>query len=170
MNIVKLKKWEFSILALSIISTFIFHMLYEWLGQNVLIGLISPVNESVWEHGKLILFPFLIFSLVEMLVLKPKNKCNFFAVKFMAAMLGVLAMTTFFYLYSGILGSHNLIMDIISGFIGVFISFYFSYNYLTNNKTIRNCRLINILGVIVILVFFVFTFYPPNISWFISSV
>ena len=137
MNFLKLTKWEFGILAISIVSTFIFHMLYEWLGQNALIGLIAPINESVWEHGKLIFFPFLIFSFIEMLSLKPENKCNFFAIKFCAALLGVFVMINFFYLYSGILGKNILILDVLSGFLGVISAFLFSYNYLKNDKKIK---------------------------------
>jgi hypothetical protein len=160
----KIVRWELIILALSIVSTFLFHQLYDWLG-----GLIAPINESVWDHGKLIFFPFLLFSVVEMLFLKPENKCNFWAIKFLAAMLGTLTMTTAFYLYSGILGTNYLIADILTGFIGVFVSFYISYTFLKNNKQLKHCGLIIMLGLILTLLFFVFTFTAPNISWFIPS-
>ena len=33
------------------------HFIYEWTGENTLAGLIFPVNESIWEHLKLIFFP-----------------------------------------------------------------------------------------------------------------
>ena len=33
------------------------HFFYDWSNENVLIGLISPVNESTWEHMKLLFFP-----------------------------------------------------------------------------------------------------------------
>ena len=169
MNILKLTKWELTILALSIISTFVFHMLYDWLGQNAFIGLIAPINESVWEHGKLIFFPFLIYSFIEILFLKPDNKCNFFAVKFLSALLGVFVMTTLFYLYSGILGKNILILDILCGFLGVISAFYFSYKSLKNNKKIKYCKLVNALGILIIMLYFIFTFYPPHISLFISE-
>jgi Family of unknown function (DUF6512) len=32
------------------------HFVYGWSGQNALVGLVSPVNESVWEHTKLLVF------------------------------------------------------------------------------------------------------------------
>jgi len=169
MNVLKLTKCELAILALTIVSTFVFNMLYDWLGQNAFIGLIAPINESVWEHGKLIFFPFLIYSFIETLFLKPNNKCNFFAIKFLSALLGVFVMTTFFYLYSGILGKNFLILDVLTGFLGVFSAFYFSYKSLKNNKKIKHCKLVNALGILVILLYFLFTFYPPHISLFISE-
>ncbi len=39
------------------------HFLYDWSGNNLIIGLFSPVSESIWEHMKLIFFPMLIYSL-----------------------------------------------------------------------------------------------------------
>ena len=43
----------------------LFHFLFELLGQNAFVGLFTPVNESVWEHLKLIYFPFIISMTVE---------------------------------------------------------------------------------------------------------
>ena len=39
------------------------HFLYDW-SPNVIFALISPVQESVWEHTKLIYWPLLIFGLI----------------------------------------------------------------------------------------------------------
>lgn len=38
------------------------HFVYEWSGNNALAGLFTPVNESVWEHMKLVFFPMLLYS------------------------------------------------------------------------------------------------------------
>ena len=29
------------------------HFLYDWSGQNKIVGIISSINESTWEHLKL---------------------------------------------------------------------------------------------------------------------
>lgn len=39
------------------------HFLYDWSGKHAVVGLFSPVNESVWEHMKLLFFPMLLYSL-----------------------------------------------------------------------------------------------------------
>lgn len=39
----------------------IWHNLYLTSGENELIGYFAPVNESLWEHQKLIIFPVIIF-------------------------------------------------------------------------------------------------------------
>ena len=35
------------------------HFLYDWLPFQ-LVGMVAPVNESVWEHLKLLFWPFLL--------------------------------------------------------------------------------------------------------------
>ena len=46
------------------VGTF-FHFLFDILNQNVFVGLFTPVNESVWEHLKLIYFPYVVSMIVE---------------------------------------------------------------------------------------------------------
>ncbi len=43
----------------------IFHFIYGWSGENAVAGLFFPVNESTWEHLKLIFFPILLVSIGE---------------------------------------------------------------------------------------------------------
>ena len=43
------------ILSVSLLGTLL-HFTYRWSGRN---PLIAPVNESVWEHMKLLFFPML---------------------------------------------------------------------------------------------------------------
>ena len=61
----KLFKFEiigiFVIIALGIL----WHFLYELTNKNIIVGLIAPINESVWEHWKLGIYPILIYSAVE---------------------------------------------------------------------------------------------------------
>lgn len=60
-------KWErirpivYYILAAA--AGFLLHFLYDW-SPNVLFAMISPVQESVWEHLKLIYWPLLVFGLL----------------------------------------------------------------------------------------------------------
>ena len=47
------------------------HFLFDWSGRLIPAALIAPVNESVWEHLKLLFFPFLLFSALEALIRRP---------------------------------------------------------------------------------------------------
>ena len=46
------------------------HFLFDLSGQNVVVGALTPVNESVWEHGKLLLFPICLWWLLGMALLR----------------------------------------------------------------------------------------------------
>ena len=36
------------------------HFFFDWTGKNVIVALFSAVNESIWEHLKLLFYPTVI--------------------------------------------------------------------------------------------------------------
>ena len=42
------------------------HFLYEWSGGNLFAAVVSGVNESTWEHMKLLFVPTALFTVVQM--------------------------------------------------------------------------------------------------------
>ena len=48
----------------SVIGT-LAHFVFEWSGNNTVVGLFCPINESPWEHLKLIFFPYLIWTIAQ---------------------------------------------------------------------------------------------------------
>ena len=61
----RIKQFHIVGLLFTLLTGFLLHFVYEWSGDNPLVGLFSPVNESVWEHLKLLFFPILAYSIVE---------------------------------------------------------------------------------------------------------
>ena len=53
-------------------TAFILHELYKWTGENPIIGLFSPVNESVWEHLKLAFYPVIFFMIYPLTMYQQK--------------------------------------------------------------------------------------------------
>ena len=87
------------------------HFFYQWSHENMLVGLFSPVNESVWEHLKLLFFPALTYMFIEqkamgkaMPGLLGKNLLGLFA--------GLLVMPLLFYGYTAFSGKSILWVDI----------------------------------------------------------
>ncbi len=141
------------------------HFFYDWSGENPLIGLISPVNESTWEHMKLVFFPVLIWSCC----ISPLLSCGFSALRpalLSGGILGTLAVPVLFYTYSGILGRNVTWIDIMIFFICIFIAF-FSVRRLRNSVKIYQKRTaVYLTTVLFIILFFLFTFLPPDIGLF----
>ena len=48
----------------SILGTFL-HFLFDLTGENLVAGMFSAVNESIWEHMKLIFYPMVLFAIIE---------------------------------------------------------------------------------------------------------
>ncbi|WP_313075580.1 DUF6512 family protein [Lacrimispora sp.] len=150
------------ILFVWIIGT-LFHFVYEWSGENLIVGLISPVNESVWEHMKLIFFPMLLFGLLTKN--KDTNPCQTSAY-YAGMLIGTLLIPVMFYLYTPILGGSNLVIDILIFYLSVFIAFALSY-FLSKNCLLRKYNGLLFFAVTLLMVsFFIFTFVPPSLPIF----
>ena len=142
------------------------HFLFDFFNSSAFVGLFCPVNESVWEHLKLLYFPYLLWCAVEYLALKkPKN---FFFSKLIGALCGMAFIVIFFYTYAGITGNESTFANILSFFAGAAISFIVSYELMRNKKdsTRPNENFSISMLIFISSLFFIFTFSPPLIPLF----
>ncbi|MCD7872462.1 MAG: DUF6512 family protein [Clostridiales bacterium] len=107
------------------------HFFFDWSGENRFIGLFCPVNESVWEHLKLIYTPYLIWSIFELF--KLKQKAGFFFAKSVGIFCGMFVIISVFYIYTGATGNENMVIDIISFLAGSAAAFIISFTCIKNN-------------------------------------
>lgn len=163
-----LKTKKLSILNYEIISTiFVFivgvllHFVYEWSHESVLVGIFSPVNESVWEHLKLIFFPMFVISLVGKFYFK-REYPNYLSNKIKGIMLAMMFIVVFYYSYTGIIGKDIAILDIGSFFIAVLIGQAYAYK----KRNIKCFKWIYLVLPFLIGLFIIFTFWPPHIGLF----
>ena len=56
------------------------HFVYEWSGGSIPAACVSAVNESAWEHMKLLFVPLFLFSVVQVCLLG-RNYPNLLAVR-----------------------------------------------------------------------------------------
>ena len=105
----------------SVLGTLL-HFAYNSSDNNLIVGLFTPINESIWEHTKLIFFPMLLYGLFFY-----KKQKDIYAATVFAALVGVLLIIITFYTYSGIIGYHNAFVDISIFYIVVLIAFYVTF-------------------------------------------
>ena len=140
--------------------SFLSHFMYE-LFPNVLFSLIFPVNESIWEHMKLLVTPVLIFTLIEYIIYKKTgiNNNNFMLSYSISMLIGIIIYLILYLPIHYIFG-HSSIFAIILLFIVFIIIEIISY-YIMSYKEIRYS---NIIGVIIILLMYIIfgylTYYP----------
>ena len=141
------------------------HFFYDWTGRGALIGLVCPVNESTWEHMKLVFFPMLLWTLL----VSPRLSGEYPAISgalLLGNVLGTLSIPVFFYTYTGILGKDVFFLDIAVFLAAVLTAFLFAWKKKDSRGTLQYQALIWFLTGIFVVLFFVFTFYPPKIGLF----
>ncbi|PKM74187.1 MAG: hypothetical protein CVU91_03845 [Firmicutes bacterium HGW-Firmicutes-16] len=163
----KLKNTQIVGFIITIVIGTALHFTYKWSGENAIVGAFSAVNESVWEHLKLLSVPMLLLGVAEYFIYGRK-KDNFVPVRLLSILLGMALIITVFYTYSGIIGEHIPIVDIILFFVAAFVSYRYSYKMLQTNKyTSRFSRTLAILGVILLIAcIIIFTFVSPHLGLF----
>ena len=162
-----LKKWHFwGFLFILAMGVFL-HYAYELSGENHIVGYFSAVNESVWEHLKLIFWPALWFSLAEYFAYG-KHECDFFAVKMCSIFCAIAFIVVFFYTYSGILGFSLVAVDIASFALADALCQYISCRLFMADSA--GDRADNFRGLVVLLLlaacFILWTYCPPNLGLF----
>ena len=79
------------------------HFVYEWSGGSLAAAVVSAVNESTWEHMKLLFVPMFLFSVVQVCVLG-KTYPNFLAVRAVSIVTGLTLIPVLYYTYTGAWG------------------------------------------------------------------
>ena len=100
----KITYWQtVCFLFLSVVGTLL-HFLFDWSGGSWAAALIAPVNESIWEHLKLLVFPMVAFALAQSRWsgIDPRKVL---AAKGKGLVVGMILIPVLYYLVSGSLGS-----------------------------------------------------------------
>lgn len=145
------------------------HFLYEWTGNDFLTGLFCPVNESTWEHMKLLFFPMLLYSLLIAPMLKrtlPDIAPDMSPSLMAGNLAGTWAIPVIFYTYTGILGQNLFFLDLMTFFLSVILAFYLACRLALSGKMQRFSSILYMLTVILLLCFWMFTYDPPNMRLF----
>lgn len=154
------------IIFVSVLGTLL-HFAYTLSGNNFIVGLFTPINESIWEHTKLLFFPMLIYSLYQHRKIKDNYPCVLSAM-ILGALSGVLLIIILFYTYSGIIGFNIAFADIAIFYISVIASFYIAYKSTLSCKIDKYNVALQILSIVLVCLFITFTLYPPDIPLFIN--
>ena len=161
----KLIKVELIVILFCLILGTLLHFTYEWSGENLFIGSFSAVNESVWEHLKLLVFPMTLMSIVGIFVVKKQSE-NYWVSQVLGIITAMLFVVIFFYTYTGIIGRNITILDIGSFIVGIILGEYVAYKILETKKEIKAETPSILLLIVIIISFIIFTIYPPIIPLF----
>ena len=163
----KREAWLWQLMGFAVTSLFgtVLHFLYDWLDKAAWVAPFSGVNESTWEHMKLLFWPMLIFAVVESFFFR--DRADFWCVKLRGILLGLILIPLIFYTYNGVIGKSPDWFNIAIFFVTGAISYI--YETVQFKKDAVSCKrpafAVAILCVIALL-FVIFTFITPEIGIF----
>jgi hypothetical protein len=163
-------RWEMWGILFIVLFGALLHFTFEFSGGWRLLGVISAVNESVWEHLKLVFWPALIWIIIESFFIQRRSQDahpNFMFAKAIGAWIMPLVIVVIFYSYTAFTGDSILAVDLSSFVIAIIIGQIASYKLWV---TLKVSKVFNLLGLVMliigVLLLAIFTFFPPTAGVF----
>ena len=163
----KLIKAQLIVILFSLILGTLLHFTYEWSGENAFVGSFSAVNESVWEHLKLVFFPMLIAAIIEYFFVKDVSK-NYVEAKTIGIFTTISFIIVAFFTYSGIIGTSLIVIDILIFILSLILGEYVAYRLMKrkDESTVATEVLAIIILTLLFIFFIIFTYLPPEVNLF----
>ncbi len=159
-----------AVIIVSVIGT-LAHFVFEWTDNSIIAALLTPVNESIWEHLKLLFYPVVFYTAAEYILSQGQRK-YLIPARTLSLFIGMLFIVSSYYTIVGVFGSIPDWMNITIYYLSVITVFVLS-NILIKNKmkTTVNITVVSIAFIVLLIsLFTVWTFYPPTLNIFIDPV
>lgn len=146
------------------------HFAFDWLGEWPPAGIVLSVNESVWEHFKLLFYPLLVYWLCAARHEKISYKTLFLPLA-VGIVTGGLIITSGFYLLQGGFEIESLATDIALFVLAIFVAQVMICSMLKRKKqTSHFGAFVGAAAIILIAAAIaLWTFYPPKLPLFKDS-
>ena len=168
----RLNKYEKSILW-SVIFIFsvgaLLHMIYDFTNENPIVALFAPVNESIWEHTKMVVLPSFIWYMGAYFIIKRFNKqmaSMYLGCGLAAMIISIIFIPLLYYFYTGAFGIQSMIIDILILLAAAALGALFSLFLFKYQKKIVNAYITISIFIIIFIIYGYFTLYPPGIPLF----
>lgn len=157
--------WQLMGFAVSTLGGTILHFLYEWAGEAAWIAPFSGVNESTFEHMKLLFWPTFIFAALESYFFKDYK--DFWCVKLRGILLGLLLIPVIFYTYNGVIGHSPDWVNIGIFFVAAAAEYIYETKKLRQGTCIcKNPKIPLAILCLIGSLFVIFTFATPHLEIF----
>ena len=157
--------WQAAGFAVVSVGGTLLHFLYEWTGERVLVAPISGVNESTWEHMKLLYVPLLLFGWVQSRFFRTVP--HFWCTKLVGTVVGLCLIPALFYTYNGAIGPSPDWLNITIFFVAVAGTFLLETHLLRWGIPRCGHPRVAVAALLAVgVLFLVFTFAPPRLPLF----
>ena len=157
----KLRRYMVIGIIFVLITGTLAHFVFHWSNNNKIVGLFTPINESIWEHMKLLFFPMLLYSIILMFKFRNKYPCIISALCF-SIIAGTALIPIFYYTYTLVTGKDIFAIDIGIFILSIAIAFWLSYKLTLSCRQEPYTTLLCTLIFILFICFMRFSYNPPN--------
>jgi len=134
--------------------------------SNMVVAFFSAVNESTWEHLKMVFWPGVFFALIEYSYIRDRVN-NFLIAKTVSLFVMPLVIAIGWYGYTPFTQRSVFPLDLLLFYIAVFIGQLISYKLLSLASLEKKFHTLSATIMLLMLIAFsAFTFYPPEIFLF----
>ena len=156
--------WGLFGFAVTSLAGTLLHFLYDILGGALWIAPFSGVNESTWEHMKLLFWPMLIFALIQSFFFKDHR--SFWCIALRSILIALCLIPMLFYTYNGVIGKSPDFINIAIFFVSAAIAYAYEAWALKKNAQCKHPIIAFIILTVIAVLFVVFTFNTPAIGIF----
>lgn len=157
--------WQLIGFAFTSLGGTILHFLYEWSGNANWVAGFSGVNESTWEHMKLLFWPMFIYAIIESFFFRDRE--DFWCIKLHGILSGLLLIPIIFYAYNGVIGKSPDWLNIAIFFVCAALAYiYEAFLFNTGKPRCRPKKWSFCILCFIGALFIVFTFKTPQIEIF----
>lgn len=157
--------WQFGGFVFTALLGTVLHFLYDWTNEALLVSLVSGINESTWEHMKLLFFPLAAFAVIQSFYFG--DIASFWQIKLLGTLLGLTLIPVLFYTYNGAFGKSPDWLNITIFFVAAAITFWWETHRLQHNSTPIAPAGVAVAGFVLLgALFITFTFAPPPLPLF----
>ncbi len=159
--------WQLAGFAVTSFAGTILHFLYDWTGESLLAAPFSGINESTWEHMKLLFWPMFVYAIAQSFFFRDRK--NFWCVKLRGILFGLIMIPVIFYTYNGVVGKSPDWINIAIFFVSAAITYICETIQFKKScaACVSSALCLAVLCAIGIL-FIVFTFFTPAIGIFLD--
>ena len=159
--------WQLVGFAVTSLLGTLLHFLYDFSGKAIWTAPFSGVNESTWEHMKLLFWPTFIFAIVQSFFQRERK--DFWCVKLRGILMGLILIPVLFYTYNGSIGTSPDFINIAIFFISAVIAYlYETHLFYMEKQRCRAPKAALAVLCILALLFILFTFRTPKIPLFLD--
>lgn len=157
--------WQLMGFAVTSLGGTLLHFLYDWTGGSVFVAPFSGVNESTWEHMKLLFWPMFIFAIAQSFFFKDRE--DFWCVKLRGTLLGLVLIPVLFYTYNGVIGQSPDWINIAIFFISAALAYIYETRQFNSKTAVcRSPKIAFAILCVIALLFVIFTFATPEVGIF----